>query len=84
MIKKYYNYFMSKFIKLSTSIINTKYINQILIRPNKYYIQLMNSKVDGFFMFGCGGLTLDPEEFVICADKTPDDYKIISEWVKTL
>jgi len=75
---------MYKFIKLSTTIINTKYINQILIRPNKYYIQLMNSKVDGFFIFGCGGLTLDPEEFEICASKTPDDYKVVSDWINTI
>ena len=75
---------MSKFIKLSTTIINTKYINQILIRPNKYYIKLLNSKVDGFFMFGCGGLILDPKEFEICADKTPSDYKVVSDWIKTI
>jgi hypothetical protein len=35
-------------------------------------------------MFGCRALTLDPEEFVICADKTPDDYKVLSDWIKTI
>ena len=75
---------MSKFIKLSTTIINTKYINEILIRPNKYYIYLMTYKVDGFFMFGSGGLISNFKFFKICADKTPNDYKIISDWIKTI
>jgi hypothetical protein len=41
----------------------------------------MASKVDEFYIFGCGGLILDSDELEICANKIPDDYKVVSDLI---
>ena len=38
---------MSKFIKLKNLIININYIQTIVIKPNKYYINVVSNKFDG-------------------------------------
>ena len=38
---------MSKFIKLTNFIININYIHSIVIKPNKYHINVLSNKFDG-------------------------------------
>jgi hypothetical protein len=31
-----------------------------------------------------GGVDSSPEKIIICEDKSPEDYKIISKWIDTI
>lgn len=75
---------MSKFLKLSSRIINTNYINEIIVTNKKYYINILNFKVNGFFLVGSGGINSDNDEIVVCSEKNPSDFKIVSEWIKNI
>jgi hypothetical protein len=35
-------------------------------------------------LFGSGGVDSSPEKIIICEDKSPEDYKIISKWIDTI
>ena len=72
------------FIKLTSLIINTKYINKILISSNKYYIYLANNKISGNMILYSSTVPTDEEEIQICSIKDPQDYKIVSEWIKKM
>ena len=78
---------MTRFIKLTTMLLNTNNINKILIKPNKYYIHIMNKDLNGFgFIFaGTGWIdisSLDYEsKLMICETIHPIDNKIVSEWI---
>ena len=63
------------FIKLTSLILNTRLINSIFIKPDKYYIRLSNTIINGTF------ISSNEKEFVVCKNKNPIDYKIISEWI---
>ena len=71
---------MSKFIKLTSFIINTRRINHINIQHEKYYISLMSSNISG----GFGFFSSNDYEIKICANKNPIDYKILQDWIKEL
>lgn len=66
-------------------VLNTNYINRILIIPNKYKIYITNNEITGFQLFltgsGCGIISSDDDKIVICKTKDPMDYKIVSEWI---
>jgi hypothetical protein len=40
--------------------------------------------MNGFLLLGSGGASSSPEKIVICEDKSPEDYKIISKWIETI
>lgn len=73
-----------RFIKLTSMIINTKYITHIVTKPNKYHIYMIPSNNSGFLMFGSGSIDTMGDECEICANKYPDDYKSVSEWIAKL
>ena len=75
---------MSQFIKLTSMIINKNLIVSVCIKPNKYHIYTVENNINGFMLFGSGGVDSSPEKIVICEDKTPEDYKIISKWIDTI
>ena len=75
---------MMKFIKLSSIIINTNHIKKITLQPNKYYIQFTHNKVDGWFIFGGGTIDSLDDEHEVCKTKSPEDYKIISDFITNL
>jgi hypothetical protein len=76
---------MSKFIKLSNIIFNTNDIHKIVIKPNKYYIHIVNKKIDGFNwnlgVFGIGAISSYTYEVEVCETKDSIDYKIVSDWI---
>ena len=80
---------MTRFIKLTNMILNTKYINKINIKPNLYCIQFIDKKIQGggFLVagFGFGNISsFDTyEEIEVCATKHAVDYKILSDWINT-
>ena len=70
------------FIKLTSMIINTKYITTILLKPSKYYIYIANHNINGFMLLGSGGLNSGKTEIKVCANKNPVDYKTVSDWIE--
>jgi hypothetical protein len=80
------NYFiMSKFIKLTNLIININYIRSIVIKPNKYYINVASNNFDGsnwnISGFGMGTISSYHYEIELCETKHSSDYKIVSDWI---
>jgi hypothetical protein len=75
---------MSKFIKLTSLLINTQYINKIIVKPNIYHIYLLNHKINGNIIFSIGWITSQEEEIIICSNKEPTDFTIITDWINTL
>jgi hypothetical protein len=77
---------MSKFLKLTGMLLNTHYINTIMIQPNKYVIHTTNTKLFGHiglcYGSGYGFVSADKEIIEVCETKHPTDYKIVSEWIQ--
>ncbi len=72
---------MINFIKLSSNIINTKYIHKILVTPNKYYIHIINKNINGFAFFGMGSISSENDVITVCQNTDPFDYKIVTDWI---
>jgi hypothetical protein len=75
---------MPQFIKLSSMLINKNLITSVFIKPNKYHIYTVENNINGYMLFGSGGASSSPEKIVICKEKSPEDYKIISKWMDML
>jgi hypothetical protein len=76
---------MSKFIKLTNLIININYIQTIVIKPNKYYINVFSNKFDGSNwnspIIGIGTISSYHSEIEVCETENSRDYKIVSDWI---
>jgi hypothetical protein len=76
---------MTKFIKLTNLIINTKYIQSIVIKPNKYYINVLSNKFDGSNwnspIYGMCTISSYNSEIEVYETENSRDYKIISDWI---
>jgi len=75
---------MKQFIKLTSLIINKNLITSVFIKSNKYYIYTIENNINGFMLLGTGGSSSSPEKIVICGEKSPEDYKIISKWIDSI
>lgn len=77
---------MSRFLKLTGLLLNTNYIHNITIQPNKYIIHTASKKFFGHiglcYGSGYGLVSSDNEVIEVCETKHPNDYKIVSEWIK--
>lgn len=73
---------MSNFLKLSNRLININHILEIVIKPNKYHIHLMNHNIHGVFIFASGAIESVHNEITICEKNNPHDYLKISDWIK--
>ena len=76
---------MSKFIKLKNLIININYIQTIVIKPNKYYINVVSNKFYGSTwsspVIGVGNVSSYNSEIEVCESENSSDYKKISDWI---
>jgi hypothetical protein len=72
---------MSRFLRLSTKIINTRYIETIDILPKLYKISFASKKYDGYIIFGSGGVDMMEHEVEISEEKEPNDYAAVTEWI---
>lgn len=75
---------MSRFIKLSNIVLNVAHINKIDIGKNKYYINLLNNSPSGFYIFMFGVISSEYSNYIVCANKNPSDYKVVTEWLNKL
>ena len=75
---------MKKFLVLTKDIINVKYIQNIVIKDNKYIINLLsNNKFSGFILYGSGYIS-DNGYGPIIIEKNDDDYKKITEFIESI
>jgi hypothetical protein len=65
-------------------IINKNLITSVFMKPNKYHIYTVENNINGYMLFGSGGASSSPEKIEICEEKTPEDYKIISKWIRSI
>jgi len=76
---------MSKFLKLTTFLLNVNDIHKIVIHPNKYYIHIVSKKMDGFAWgisgFGIGNISSYNTEIEVCETKHSTDYKKVTDWI---
>ena len=75
---------MKKFLVLTKNIINVKYIHNIVIKDNKYIINLLsNNKFSGFILYGSGYIS-DDSYGPIIIEKNDDDYTKITEFIESI
>jgi len=74
---------MSRFLKLSHTIINISHIKEITIKENKYTIYL-ESNVTGFLLAGSGSIGKTYDYYSICKNKNPEDYAKVDQWIKNM
>jgi hypothetical protein len=70
-----------RFIRLSSSIINPRFIEHIEIKENLYIISLSNISINGTSFFNFGWINSSVKQFGICSKNDPEDYKIITKWL---
>lgn len=75
---------MTRFLRLSSVIINISKIIKINIDKNKYIITVDKTTTSGFIFIGVGELNSELCDINICANKNPVDYKIVSDWIKCI
>lgn len=72
------------FLKLSRSIINTRYIKSIDFSNKKYIIHTIDQIHGGYFFFGFGLFESENSTKVVCSQKDPEDYISIQTWINSL
>ena len=76
---------MSKFIRLSTFLVNTNDIQKIMITPNNYCIHLVGKQINGLTCniagFGVGNIHSYTGQIEVCKTKHSIDYKIMTDWI---
>ena len=75
---------MSKFINLSSCLLNKLHIVEIIKQPSKYRIYLTNSHFSGSIFFASGHMSSHNNIIEICEKKNEQDYKIITNWIKSM
>jgi len=79
---------MSKFLKLTSMIINTSRISTIWFNkesvPKKITINLIQHEFTGFMLYGSGSLWTRDAEIKICEKEDPQDFITVSNWIDKL
>lgn len=79
---------MSRFIKLTTLVLNIDYVRKITIQPKIYTIHLVNRDIFGHiglcYGSGYGMISSSSGEIEVCETKHPIDYKIVTEWLNKI
>jgi len=71
----------SRFLRLTSFLINVNQIRRIDINPGVYKIHLMPSEFSGFTLIGSGSFQSSAEAFLATEKDHSTDYKIISDWI---
>jgi hypothetical protein len=72
---------MKSFLTLTTRVINTQHILQIIIQPNKYILHMNQQSYDGIFFMASGAMDTTPHTIEICATKHTQDYKTMTRFL---
>jgi hypothetical protein len=73
---------MSRFLRLSGTIINPKWISYMTITPEFCKIRIAPMDIDGFWLFGGGSVRSDFNVFKITQKESPEDYDKIKKWIE--
>ena len=71
---------MSKFIKLSSVVLNTRFIQKIIFRENAYEIYIKPLEQSGTIIVGSGSFNHEPE--ILTISKGPD-YDTITKFMNS-
>ena len=75
---------MNHFIKLTSCIINKLHIIEILRRPNKYYVYMSNSQINGAMIFTAGSISSRSNIIEICEKDNKQDYDTITHFIEEI
>ena len=75
---------MSRFIKLTKFIINTRHIVHIQKEHEIYHVYLHNNHTEGFSFFGSGSVSTNDNIITVCKNNHSKDYDIMTSWVDKL
>ncbi len=75
---------MSRFLKLSDFIINTKNINYIQSKPNQYIINMASNNINGSMIFGFGTINSSQYAITVINDNINNDYDIVTKWINNI
>jgi hypothetical protein len=75
---------MHNFLKLSTRIINTKQISEIVINPKSYSIYFSYPLSDGFMFTFFGSFTSNADKITIDSEKNKEDYDKVTDWINNI
>ena len=73
------NVYMTRFIMLTSRVINKSHIVEIVKHPNGYNIHMSSNNYSGLFLFSFGMIFNKPKIIEIYNKK---DYDIITEFIK--
>lgn len=75
---------MNNFLKLTTRIINTKQISEIVIHPNSYSIYYSHIINNGFLLLSVGWINSNTNYIIIDLEKNKEDYDIVTNWINNI
>lgn len=75
---------MSRFIKLTSAVINASHVTKILNYNNKYYIHMSDKHINGFMFISSGSLSSQDHIIEVCENKHNIDYIIVKDWIKNI
>jgi hypothetical protein len=75
---------MTRFIKLTSTIINTSHIKKIIIHNDKYCLHLNDQNINGDKFCWSGYITSSDSKIEICKHKNITDYTIMNTWILNL
>ena len=76
---------MSKFLRLTNDLINTRYITMICMYKGEYHIKIgksVENSIQGGAIMGSRLFTRDNTNIIIKEKEHADNYKRVSEWIK--
>ena len=76
---------MSKFLRLTYHLINTRYITMISVYRGEYHIHIgksVENRIQGITMFGTGFFSRDASTIAIKEKEHPENYKIVTDWIQ--
>jgi len=71
----------SRFLRLTSFLINVNQIRRIDINPGAYKMHLIPSEFSGFTLVGSGSFQSSAETYTATEKDHSTDYKIISDWI---
>ena len=75
---------MTRFIRLTSIIVNTSKLIKIESYKNKYYMYMTNKNINGYVFLSFGSINSSDDIIEICKDKHPIDYQIITKWINQI
>lgn len=73
---------MSRFIHLSSKIINSRHISWIDIKPKMYEINFSSVGIDGGFLLGGGSIDSYTHKIQVLDDGLDKDYETVTKWLE--